>query len=125
MNLLPPMLVRMLCQNTGQSRRSDRLRALYAQPLKVIGDFISITRDQNLCVRFEKLRDSFPLVRDQAGACAGSFEHTSRWTEPVPRHAIAADVQHGARRAVERVVLACADMTDVPHIRRYAFVAPA
>ena len=45
--------------------------------------------------------------------------------KPIVGHAVAGDVQHRERRAVEGVVVARVDVADVAHVRRHRLVVPA
>ena len=73
----------------------------------------------------EEQLDALPRVGDEAGARAGGLEHARRRREAVAGHALAVDVQHGARRAVEGVVVAREHVARVAHVRRHRLVVPA
>src|SRR3954451_13768692 len=66
-----------------------------------------------------------PLIGYQTSASPSRFENAGGRTEAVTGHALPADVQDGARRAVEGVVVACVDVSQVLHIRRHCFILPA
>src|SRR5688572_16916770 len=87
-------------------------------------DIIAARRDEHLRIRFEEHSNSFPMVRNQARACAGRFEDARGWRKPISRHALAVNIQDCAWRAVESIVIARVNMPHITHVRSFWFVAP-
>src|SRR3954452_8515970 len=95
------------------------------QPLHLLGDFVARSGDEYLDVGIEKRLEPFPGVGDETRTGAGRLEHACRRREAVAGHAVAADVQHRQRRAVERVVIGRVEVTDRGDVRRLRLVVPA
>src|SRR5947209_15215312 len=119
------MRVRVLRENALQRGVADAARAIGVERTHELRDFGAVARDEHFFVRFEKKIDAFPGVGDQARAGAGGFENARGWRPAVRRHAFAADVEHRARRAVERVVIAGENVAEVCHGFRHRLVVPA
>src|SRR4051794_5467038 len=119
------MRIRVLREDALQRGGSDASRAIRVQRADELRDFRAVARDEHFFVRFEKELDPFPRIGDQARAGAGGFEDARGGRPAVRGHALAADVEHRARRAVERVVIASEDVADVRNRRRHRLVVPS
>src|SRR5947209_531505 len=106
------MRVRVLREDALQRGGADAARAIGGERSHELRHFGAAARDQHFSVGFEKEIDPFPRVGAEARARAGGFENAGGGRPAVRRHAIAADVEHRARRAVERVVIAGEDVAD-------------
>lgn len=93
--------------------------------LKSPGDFIAVVGDEDFLPGFKKLVDAREIIGDQAGGGAGGFEDARGGRKAEIGHALAADVQDGARSAVERIVVGGSDMTEPMDIRGHGLVRPA
>ena len=102
----------------GEDPRRRRLRRWRrarsgVSAARCAGDLVAVAGDEDLAAGLEEQLDALPGVGDQAGAGAGGLEDAGGRREAVAGHALAADVQHGPRRAVEGVVVARVDVADV------------
>src|SRR3954453_8220718 len=80
--------------------------------------------NEHFAVWFKEELNAFPFVGNQASCSACSFEYTCGGRIAIPRHALAAHIQHRERRAVESVVISSVDVTAVVHVLRQRLVAP-
>src|SRR3954451_18445792 len=119
------MRVRVLREDAFQRGAADAARAIGVERAHELRDFGAIARYEHFFVRLEKEIDAFPRIGDEARAGAGRFENARGGRPAVRGHALAADVQHRARRAVERVVIAGEDVADVRDRGRHRLVVPS
>src|SRR5436309_1899346 len=87
-------------------------------------DRLAIVRHQKLAIWLEELFHPFPRISDQARCRASSFENAGGWRKSVARHAVPANVQHGAGGAVKSIVVPGIDVAQVTNVVRQRFSLP-
>src|SRR3954467_13861538 len=105
------MVVRMFGEHSTSRRAADGSAGIFANAAEVLGHIISVRRDEHFPVWLEKQLDPFPVIGDEARACAGRFEYPRCRRKAITSHALAADVKYHSRCAIERIVLMSIDMT--------------
>src|SRR5215212_8257252 len=101
-----------------QCSRADISRAPSRQGCRELGDLFAVLRDEHLVARLQKLIQPRPSIGNQTSAGACSFEHPSWRREPSAGHALAIDVDHRARRAIEPIVVIASDVPYILYIGR-------
>src|SRR2546430_180505 len=103
------MRVRVLGECALVRSLANFARAFLRERGELRGDFLATVGDEQLRARLEKFLDPGPRIGDETSGGAGGLEDARRRREAVAGHALAADVQDRARRAVEGVVIGGVD----------------
>jgi hypothetical protein len=90
----------------------------------MLDDVLAVTGDEHFLIGFEEELDPLPRIGDQARRSAGRLEDACSGREADVRHAVASDVEHRQRGAVERIMLVREHMADMSHVRGHGLRFP-
>ena len=115
----------MFQHGAGAGGLPDLPRAFGRQRGEMIGDILSVAGHQHLLIGRQEHLYALPGVGDQAGSGPGRFEHARGGREADLRHAVARDVEHRERRAVEGIMFGRVDMAAMADIGGHRLAFPA